>query len=603
MTESAHLLDLESEIDLLAERLRRWIDSAPSWGPAARCRKGIDHLLVRMEQLAARLSAPLVVGVMGGTGVGKSSLVNALVGAEVSRADKIRPTTDRPQLIARPGITPEALGIPAEAVHLVSFDHPLLDEMVLVDCPDPDTSENGAAGDDAPSAATDQADNLSRLRAILPHCDVLLLVSTQEKYRSAAVRREWVAAAPAAQWLFVQTHADHSDDIRDDWRRSLLTQLELPTDRPAEFFFVDSSAALEASRTHRPLPGEFAQLVEYLRRAFGRVAQTRLRHSNLLGLVDHTLQRCGESLDERLTVVKQLEQQVIERQQAIEQQLAAAIERAALDDRRRWEQELLSRIAQRWGATPFAMVIRTYQSLGSILLGFGAARARSVTQLAFWGGVAAWNKLKRSLQSSSSLDELAAAYIDEEQLRESAFVLRGFVGEAEMSVEPLQGDALARQTEQAVKAALGRMRRRVDESLDALVRRNSGWFTRGLYECAWLGVVGLVLFRLGKNFFYDSWWPEQPAPIEGIHAYLAGVFWVVAWSAILMLSFSGRLRRSIAKQLRGPLTSRESSGGDGPFRELLEQCRQAEQFVAECHRLRGTLKSSARPVAVEAAQS
>jgi len=234
------------------------------------------------------------------------------------------------------------------------------------------------------------------------------------------------------------------------------------------------------------------------------------------------------------------------------------------------------------------------------LLGFGAARARTVAQLAFWGGMALWNKLKRGRRSSSSLDELAAAYIDEQKLRDSAFVLRGFVGEAEMSVEPLHDDALARQAEQAVKAALIRMHRRVDESLDALVRRNSGWFIRGLYECAWLGVVGLVLFRLGKNFFYDSWWPAQPAPIEGIHAYLAGVFWVVAWSAILMLSFSGRLRRSIAKQLRAPLFPRESSGGDGPFRELLEQCQRAEQFVAECHRLRGSLNQSVRPAAVAA---
>lgn len=612
MTESSHLLDLETEIDLLAERLRRWVDSAPSWRPAQQCRKVIDRLLERIEQLRARLSAPLVVGVMGGTGVGKSSLVNALVGCEISPAGKTRPTTDRPQWIARPGVTPELLGIPPEAVNVVSLDHPLLAELILIDCPDPDTSEDRRANDQRTAAATTneavpseagfsgfsarddalpiqsdsvQADNLARLRAILPYCDVLLLVSTQQKYRSAAVRREWAAAAPAAQWLFVQTHADRDTDIRDDWRRLL------PPERPAEFFFVDSSAALEAAQLHRPLPGEFAALVEYLRRALGRKAQTRLRHSNLLGLVDHALQRCRGLLAARLPAVEQLKQQVLERQEAIERQMNAAIERAAMNDHRRWEQELLSRIAQRWGATPFAMVLRVYQSLGSLLFVLGAARARSAAQLAFWGGMTAWNKIKRRLQASSSLDEVAAAYIDEQQFRESAFVLRGFVNEAEMSDSPLQGEALARQAEQAVKAALGRMRRRVDESLDVLVRHNSGWFTRGLYEFAWLGVVGLVLFRLGKNFFYDSWWPDQPAPIEGLHAYLAGMFWVVAWSAILMLSFSGRLRRSIAKQLRTPLLPREAKGGDGPFRELLDECDRVEQFAAECNRLRGALNS------------
>ncbi len=611
MTEASQLVELEAEIDLLAERLRRWLDAAPAWPPAARCRALIERLFGRIDQLRARLSAPLVVGVMGGTGVGKSLLVNALVGEEVSAAGKMRPTTDRPRLIARPGLTPQMLGIPSEAVTVVSLDHPLLAEIILIDCPDPDTSDTGDTSDAAdagdaalrgapsdPGAASRPdarspsapADNLSRLRAIVPHCDVLLLVSTQQKYRSAAVRREWIAAAPSAQWVFVQTHADRDADIRDDWRRLL------PADRPADLFFVDSAAALEASRSHRPLPGEFAALVEYLRRSFGRAAQTRLRHSNLLGLTDHALQRCAELLAAQMPAVGQLKQQAIERQQQIEQRMTAAIERAALDDRRGWEQELLGRIAQRWGASPFSLVIRTYQSLGSILIGLGVARARSAAQLILMGGIAAWRKLQQG-RRASPFDEAAAAFIDEQLLNESALILRGFAYEAEVPVEALHADAVARQTEQAVVAALGRMRRRIDEALNTLVRRNSGWFVRGVYESAWLGVVGLVLFRLGKNFFYDSWWPAQPAPIEGVHAYLAGVFWVLAWSAVLILSFSGRLRRSIAKQLRGPLSPRESGPvSGGPFRELIDQCERIEEFAAQCGRLRIMLSDAARKI-------
>lgn len=624
MTEASQLVELEAEIDLLAERLRRWLDAAPAWPPAARCRALIERLFGRIDQLRARLSAPLVVGVMGGTGVGKSSLVNALVGDEVSAAGKMRPTTDRPLLIARPGLTPQMLGIPSEAVTVVSRDHPLLAEIILIDCPDPDTSDTGDAADAAPRGAPSdpgagsrpdassssysearpdarspsaQADNLSRLRAILPHCDVLLLVSTQQKYRSAAVRREWIAAAPSAQWVFVQTHADRDADIRDDWRRLL------PADRPADLFFVDSAAALEASRSHRPLPGEFAALVEYLRRTFGRAAQTRLRHSNLLGLTDHALQRCAELLAAQMPAVERLKQQAIERQQQIEQRMTAAIERAAIDDRRGWEQELLGRIAQRWGASPFSLVIRTYQSLGSILIGLGAARARSAAQLVLLGGIAAWRKLQQG-RRATPFDEAAAAFIDEQLLNESALILRGFAYEAEVPVEALRPDAVARQTEQAVGVALGRMRRRIDEALNTLVRRNSGWFVRGVYEIAWLGVVGLVLFRLGKNFFYDSWWPAQPAPIEGVHAYLAGVFWVLAWSAVLVLSFSGRLRRSIAKQLRGPLSPRESGPvSGGPFRELIDQCERIEEFAAQCGRLRGMLSDSARKIGENSGQT
>ena len=63
--------------------------------------------------------------------------------------------------------------------------------------------------------------NLARLRAILPHCDVLLVTATQQKYRSARVADELAAAARGAHLVFVQTHADLDADIRDDWRRVL----------------------------------------------------------------------------------------------------------------------------------------------------------------------------------------------------------------------------------------------------------------------------------------------------------------------------------------------------------------------------------------------
>src|SRR5690606_16186525 len=46
-----------------------------------------------------RLDAPLLAVVGGSTGAGKSTLVNSLVGQEVSRASAILPTTRRPVLV------------------------------------------------------------------------------------------------------------------------------------------------------------------------------------------------------------------------------------------------------------------------------------------------------------------------------------------------------------------------------------------------------------------------------------------------------------------------------------------------------------------------
>ena len=145
------------------------------------------------------------------------------------------------------------LSIEPQSVELLHRDLPILRDLVLIDCPDPDTTEeetedNGAmptlavgmkeAGENAehahdkrghgtqhgrqPRKSTEtNGSNLARLRKILPHCDVLLVATTQQKYRSARVAEELAAAAAGAKLVFVQTHADCDDDIRADWHRLL----------------------------------------------------------------------------------------------------------------------------------------------------------------------------------------------------------------------------------------------------------------------------------------------------------------------------------------------------------------------------------------------
>ena len=140
----AHL-ELLAEVDALVDRLNRWADDAPPWQPAEKCRALVRRLTERAASLRVRLEAPLVVATLGGTGTGKSALVNALLGAEVVQTGRSRPTTTRPTLVCRPGLTPEMLGIDPATVELIQRDLPALRDLVLVDCPDPDTTEDEAA--------------------------------------------------------------------------------------------------------------------------------------------------------------------------------------------------------------------------------------------------------------------------------------------------------------------------------------------------------------------------------------------------------------------------------------------------------------------------
>src|SRR5918999_1086868 len=57
-----------------------------------------DYMLPRLRQM----DAPLLMVVGGSTGAGKSTLVNSLVGEEVSPAGVLRPTTRSPVLACNP---------------------------------------------------------------------------------------------------------------------------------------------------------------------------------------------------------------------------------------------------------------------------------------------------------------------------------------------------------------------------------------------------------------------------------------------------------------------------------------------------------------------
>ena len=96
--------------------------------------------------------------------------------------------------------------------------------------------------------------------------------------------------------------------------------------------------------------------------------------------------------------------------------------------------------------------------------------------------------------------------------------------------------------EAEVEAASLNFAARLSQDLDALIarqaQRHTGWFTRWRYEILLLAMLGFLLFRLGKNFFYDSWWLARPAAdMWGLESYIASAFWFALWCFLLLWLF------------------------------------------------------------------
>jgi energy-coupling factor transporter ATP-binding protein EcfA2 len=125
-----------------------------------------EHLVPRLTEL----SAPAVVVVAGSTGAGKSTLVNSLVGREVTAAGVLRPTTREPVLVHHP--------LDAD---LLSH-HPVLEEVEAVAA---ETVPRGIAILDAPDLDSVLESNRDTAHRLLEAADLWLFVTTAARYGDA----------------------------------------------------------------------------------------------------------------------------------------------------------------------------------------------------------------------------------------------------------------------------------------------------------------------------------------------------------------------------------------------------------------------------------
>ncbi len=581
-------LELFAQIDELIRRLRQWTDGESAWEPLNHCRAVMRRLLPRLESLRIRLEAPLVVATFGGTGTGKSSLVNALVGNECTRSGRERPTTRRPVLIAQSRTELEPLNLPLDEFDVVRSDSSLLRDVVLIDCPDPDTNETETSGS-----------NLETLRRMLPFCDVLLYTSTQQKYRNARVIDELDVASTGCRLIFVQTHADTDEDIREDWRAQLSDQYEVP-----DLFFVDSVSALQEQQNGQRPKGDFARLQDLLTTRLASVQRIQIRRANLLDLADAALSHCDRQLAGYSASLDQLDEALNQHRQKLSGEMSQRLKSQLETSRHLWEQRILTSVTSLWGVSPFSSLLRLYNGLGAIIASASLMRARSSAQLVLLGAVqgSRWLSSRRKDRDAEDRFEQAATLgLDQNLVHEARLLIGGHLRDAKLDASLVEQTSLDELRDEAARVQdrfLDSARERIDAVIEHLAKRNSGRLARVWYEFLLLAFVGYVLYRAGSNYFYESWFLGQKLlPME---FYLSSGIFFVLWAVILVIAFSRRLRRGLdteVRKLADELAGQKLGGGLFPkLEETLSavtlECDRLEQMKQTAEQLRGEIATS-----------
>jgi hypothetical protein len=196
-------------------------------------------------------------------------------------------------------------------------------------------------------------------------------------------------------------------------------------------------------------------------------------------------------------------------------------------------------------------------------------------------GVRTWRKRRESQQAAQTLERVTADDGNRLEFQKAALVVEGYAADAGLSgpVAVCDQEKARRETESAATGFVASDSSELDAVIDRLARRHSGWMARCFYELLLTAMLGLLLFRLGKNFFYDSWWAAPAAPVFGVEFYLSAGFWLGLWCLLLLWAFCGRLRRGLRAEIdRLAEGWRNRSSSLRVFAGLEEQCRRIEQY-------------------------
>jgi hypothetical protein len=183
------------------------------------------------------------------------------------------------------------------------------------------------------------------------------------------------------------------------------------------------------------------------------------------------------------------------------------------------------------------------------------ALSRNLPQLAVAGGLSTAASLKhfwQQQQVAQAWSAFSTLGLTEAEVMRVRRILEGYAYDA--GIESLLGHRVGPQREQAVADALAEMaahlQQRVDAALTASARRrveqHAGPVMHGLMEIAFALLPALIVYQMGRSFFYDHLYAGEPYRL-GLDYLLQALIWIAVWGWGLRGFLLWRLNRGLRR--------------------------------------------------------
>jgi len=156
-----------------------------------------------------QFSRPLVVAFLGGTGVGKSSLLNKLAGQAIATAGIERPTSREVTLYHHQSLLLNQLEqqFPLQQIKVAQHSESANEKIIWIDMPDFDSTEEK---------------NKAIVMQWLPYIDVLVYVVSPERYRDNKAWQLLLSEGSNHAWVFALNQWDKGETAQyEDFKRQL----------------------------------------------------------------------------------------------------------------------------------------------------------------------------------------------------------------------------------------------------------------------------------------------------------------------------------------------------------------------------------------------